>query len=102
MAIDLKPFDNPFRNAATGWWPKAAAKQAPRDRGRGKFAPQGTAFRIFARYGWAWGGFDPGVPDYMHFLKVSYAGGENPLERPYVASSIQYVPGGAIEAGQPH
>jgi hypothetical protein len=101
VAIDLNPLDNPFRDAHNGWWPKSAASLSTRDDGRGKVSPKTEAFRIFARHGWAWGGFFAGEPDYMHFYKLTTGGGGNPLERPYVAKELQYAPGGAVEAAQP-
>jgi len=101
LAIDINPLDNPFRDAKKGWWPKVSASIAARDDGRGKVSPNSEAFRIFARHGWAWGGFYIGEPDYMHFYKFTVGGGPNPLERPYVATELQYVPGGALEASQP-
>lgn len=101
VAIDINPLDNPFRNVKTGWWPKASLPLVPRDGGKGKISPDTEAFRIFARHGWAWGGFYVGEPDLMHFYKETYGGTGNVLERPYVVTGFQYVPGGAMEAAQP-
>jgi hypothetical protein len=101
IAIDINPLDNPFRDAKKGWWPKSADKFGIRDKGRGKILSGNEAFQIFARHGWAWGGFYVGEPDYMHFYKATIGGGGNPLERPYVATELKYVPGGALEAVQP-
>jgi hypothetical protein len=101
VAIDINPLQNPFLDAKEGWWPAVAATQAPRDLGHGKISPTSEAFRIFARHGWAWGGFYVGEPDYMHFYKLTYGGSGNVLERPYVATGLQYIPGGAMEAAQP-
>jgi hypothetical protein len=101
IAIDLNPLDNPFRDARNGWWPKTAAMLAPRDGGRGKVSPKTDVFRIFAHHGWAWGGFFVGDPDYMHFYKIMAPPGGNPLERPYAATGLEYVPDGAQEAAQP-
>jgi hypothetical protein len=74
---------------------------APRDGSRGKISPNTEAFRIFARHGWAWGGFYAGEPDYMRFYKLTAGGSGNPLERPYAATGLEYVAGGAQEAAQP-
>lgn len=101
LAIDINPLSNPFLDAKEGWYPKTAATFAPRDGGHGKVSPNTDAFRIFARHGWAWGGFYVGEPDYMHFYKVTYGGSGNVIERPYVATGLQYIPGGAMEAAQP-
>lgn len=101
VAIDINPLENPFLDAKEGWWPKAAARYALRDRGSGKISPTSEAFQVFARHGWAWGGFYVGEPDYMHFYKLTYGGNGNVLERPYAATGLQYIPGGAMEAAQP-
>jgi hypothetical protein len=101
VAIDLNPRENPFRDVKKGWWPKTSDVLAPRDGGKGKISPDTEAFRIFARYGWAWGGFYVGEPDLMHFYKFTIGGTGSPLERPYVVTGLQYVPGGAFEASQP-
>ena len=101
LAIDINPAENPFLDAKQGWWPKIAASRAPRDNARGKVSPTSEVFRVFARHGWAWGGFYVGEPDYMHFYKLTYGGTGNVLERPYAATGLQYVPGGAMEAAQP-
>ena len=66
-----------------------------------KISPNSEAFRIFAHHGWAWGGFYVGEPDLMHFYKETYGGTGNVLERPYVVTGFEYIPGGAMEAAQP-
>lgn len=81
VAIDLNPRENPFLDARQGWWPKTSAKLAPRDGAKGKLSPDTEAFRIFARHGWAWGGFYVGEPDLMHFYKFTIGGTGSPLER---------------------
>ena len=63
------PFENPFRNLSKPWWPNGSENFAKRDGGRGKVSADTPVFRIFARYGWAWGGFYKDEPDYMHFYK---------------------------------
>jgi hypothetical protein len=82
------------------WWPKAGASFVPRDGGLGKVSPKTKVFEIFTRHGWVWGGFDAGVPDYMHFVKAT-AGDGGRLDRPYVVTQLQYVPNSATEAAQP-
>ncbi|MGO9259264.1 MAG: M15 family metallopeptidase [Bryobacteraceae bacterium] len=69
IAIDINPLENPFRMLQKPWWPKGSAVFAPRDGGRGKVSAESNAFRIFARYGWGWGGLYKGETDYMHFYK---------------------------------
>ncbi len=90
IAIDINPMENPFLDAKEGWWPKQSTSYVPRDDGRGKISPNTDAFRIFARHGWAWGGFYAGEPDYMHMFKVTLGGSGNVLERPYIATGLQY------------
>ncbi|AXC16114.1 hypothetical protein ACPOL_6932 (plasmid) [Acidisarcina polymorpha] len=92
IAVDLNPFDNPFHDAKEGWWPKGADARSKRDDTKGKVSPSTEAFQIFARHGWAWGGFYSGEPDYMHFYKATLGGSGNVLERSYVATGLQYVP----------
>jgi hypothetical protein len=101
VAIDINPLDNPFRDAKKGWWPTTSVALAPRNNAKGKVFPGSAAFNIFAKHGWAWGGFYVGEPDYMHFYKLTVGGTGNVLERPYVATGLQYIPGGAMEAAQP-
>jgi D-alanyl-D-alanine carboxypeptidase len=101
IAIDLNPRENPFRNPEKGWWPAISAVFAPRDTGKGKILSGSPAFQAFARRGWAWGGFLPGEPDYMHFAKLTYGGSGNPLQRPYTVTGLEYTPGTAFEASQP-
>jgi D-alanyl-D-alanine carboxypeptidase len=61
---------------------------------------ESAAFAIFTRHGWAWGGFDAGVPDYMHFAKVPVGDGAK-MDRPYIVTGLKYVPDGATERAQP-
>ena len=96
-AIDINPLENPFLDAKAGWWPEGTAPMAPRDEGKGKASPSTEAFRIFARHGWAWGGFYAGEPDYMHFYKLTVGAGD-PLQRHYVVKSMDYLPGPASNA----
>jgi hypothetical protein len=46
------------------------------------------------------GRFYAGVPDYVRFYKATLGGSGNVLERSYLATRLQYVPGGAVEAGE--
>jgi hypothetical protein len=100
MAIDINPLLNPFLDLHHKWWPKIAAQYVPRDSAPGKASVQTEVFGIFTRHGWAWGGFDAGVPDYMHFNKVTVGDGAK-MDRPYVVTGLQYIPNGATEAAQP-
>jgi hypothetical protein len=100
MAIDINPLLNPFLDLHHQWWPKIAAQNVARDSGQGKVSAQTEVFRIFTRHGWAWGGFDAGVPDYMHFNKVAVGDGAK-MDRPYIVTGLQYIPNGATEAAQP-
>jgi hypothetical protein len=96
-AIDINPIENPFADPKDGWWPGGSAANAPRDNGQGKASPSTEAFRIFARHGWAWGGYYPGEPDFMHFYKLTVGTG-NPLERHYVVNSMEFRPDAAPSA----
>jgi hypothetical protein len=100
MAIDINPFFNPFLDLQHNWWPKSAARYVPRDEVPGKVSMQTPIFQIFTRHGWAWGGFDAGTPDYMHFNKVTVGDGAK-MDRPYIVTGLQYVPKGAEEAAKP-
>jgi hypothetical protein len=100
MAIDINPLLNPFLDLQHNWWPKIAAQYVPRDSGQGKVSAQTEVFGIFTRHGWAWGGFDAGVPDYMHFSKITVGDGAR-MDRPYIVTGLQYIPNGATEAAQP-
>lgn len=93
IAIDVNPLENPFLNRKHVWWPKSAAQYGPRDNVRGKITTASAAFKIFTRHGWYWGGLYVGESDYMHFNKVIVGDSRNPLERPYLVNSLQYVPG---------
>lgn len=100
LAIDINPFLNPFLDLQHRWWPQTAASNAPRDTTPGKISTQSAVFAIFTRHGWAWGGFDAGVPDYMHFAKVTVGDGGK-MDRPYIVTGLKYVPNGATELAQP-
>jgi hypothetical protein len=98
-AIDINPIENPFLDPKSGWWPEPAAPNAARDNGKGKASPSTDAFRIFARHGWAWGGYYAGEQDYMHFYKLTVGAG-SPLERHYVVNGMDYRPD-AVETTTP-
>lgn len=100
MAVDINPLLNPFLDLHQAWWPKAAAQSAVRDGTPGKVSTRSEVFAIFTRHGWAWGGFDAGVPDYMHFMKPTVGDGAK-MDRPYIVTGLQYIPGGKTEARQP-
>jgi hypothetical protein len=100
MAVDINPLRNPFRDLQHTWWPRAAAQYVVRDDVAGKASTKSEAFGVFTRHGWVWGGFDAGVPDYMHFVKATVGDGAR-LDRPYVVTGLQYVPNSPTEAGQP-
>jgi hypothetical protein len=100
MAVDINPLLNLFLDLKHKWWPEISTQYVPRDRAPGKVSTQTQVFEIFTRHGWAWGGFDAGVPDYMHFNKVTVGDGTR-MDRPYIVTGLQYVPNGATEAAQP-
>ena len=100
IAIDINPLLNPFLDLHHAWWPKSATQYVPRDSAQGKVSAQTEVFRIFTRHGWAWGGYDAGVPDYMHFNKVTVGDGAK-MDRPYIVTGLQYIPNGGTEAAQP-
>jgi hypothetical protein len=102
VAIDLNPRENPFLDPKQGWWPKTSAALAPRDGSKGKISLETQAFRIFTQHGWVWGGLYAGEPDLMHFYKLTMGRTLNPLERPYVVTGLQYVPGAKTETVQPN
>jgi hypothetical protein len=91
---------NPVLDLQHAWWPKSATKFVVRDGAAGKVSPQSEVFGVFTRHGWIWGGFDAGVPDYMHFAKIT-AGDGAKLDRPYIVTGLQYVPNSPTEAAQP-
>jgi hypothetical protein len=101
LAVDINPLFNPFLDLNHVWWPKAAAPYVTRDDVPGKISTNSEAFRIFTRHGWSWGGFDAGVPDYMHFNALTVGNVRERFERPYVVTGLRYVPGGAQETAQP-
>ena len=91
-AIDLNPLLNPFHDPKAGWWPPGDGDNVARDGAPGKVSPTSAAFAIFAAHGWAWGGFEAGDADYMHFIKVAYGSEDSYPDRPYAATGLQYRP----------
>jgi hypothetical protein len=73
LAIDLDPFQNPYRRAATASaaplvLPELASAYLDRSWLRpGMVVPGGVVTRAFARVGWTWGGSFTSVQDLMHF-----------------------------------
>lgn len=90
-AMDINPLENPFLDPKDGWWPETASSNAARDDGQGKISARTKVLSIFARHGWAWGGFYDGGPDYMHFYKLTVGKG-SPLERHYVVNAMDFLP----------
>ncbi len=89
-AIDLNPLLNPFHDPKTGWWPPGDGANVARDDAPGKVSPTSAAFGIFTGHGWAWGGFETGDEDYMHFIKVTYGTEDGYPDRPYAATGLRY------------
>ncbi|PZQ99969.1 MAG: hypothetical protein DI533_04910 [Cereibacter sphaeroides] len=92
LRIDINPLLNPFHDPRSGWWPPTAAQYAARNDQPGKITPASAVLGIFARHGWAWGGFYDGEMDYMHFFKVTDGSEDGPPNRPYAATSLEYRP----------
>ena len=91
-AIDLNPLLNPFHDPMAGWWPPEPATTSRVTAHPGKVSPASPVFTIFAEHGWAWGGFEKGDEDYMHFIKVAYGSDDGYPDRPYAATSLDYRP----------
>ncbi len=67
LAIDINPFQNPFRRGDLVL-PERASSYLNRDRVRpGMIRPDGVVVRAFADIGWSWGGHWRTPVDYMHF-----------------------------------
>ena len=67
LAIDLNPFQNPYRNGRLVL-PELASSYLRRDRVRpGMITAGGPVVRAFARIGWGWGGAWRTLKDYQHF-----------------------------------
>ncbi len=67
LAVDLNPFQNPYRNGDLVL-PELASAYLDRDWLRpGMITPGGPAVRAFASIGWEWGGDWSSLEDYHHF-----------------------------------
>jgi hypothetical protein len=67
LAVDLNPFQNPYRNGDVVL-PELASAYLDRGWVRpGMITPHGPAVRAFARIGWEWGGDWSSLQDYQHF-----------------------------------
>jgi hypothetical protein len=67
MAIDLNPFQNPYRSGDLVI-PERASSYLDRSwRRPGMIAPGGLVVRAFAEIGWSWGGDWQSLKDYQHF-----------------------------------
>ncbi|TDC61837.1 M15 family metallopeptidase [Streptomyces hainanensis] len=88
-AIDINPWENPWRDLRCACWSPSGEFSA-REEGRGKILEGGFVWRTFFDEGWIWENID--VPDYMHF-DTGYPSG--PFT-PEVARQNQE----AVEAGQ--
>lgn len=68
-AVDINPLYNPYiQNGVV--MPANAAPYADRDADfPHKITHEDACFRIFAKYGWLWGGDWPDDKDYQHFYK---------------------------------
>jgi hypothetical protein len=67
LAVDLNPFQNPYRSGDVVL-PELASAYLDRDWLRpGMIAPDGPAVRAFASIGWEWGGAWSTLTDYQHF-----------------------------------
>ena len=67
LAVDVNPFQNPYRNGDLVL-PELASAYLDRDRRRpGMIRPGGVVVDAFASIGWTWGGAFDSVSDPMHF-----------------------------------
>jgi hypothetical protein len=67
LAIDLNPFQNPYRSGDLVI-PERASSYLDRSwRRPGMIAPGGLVVRAFAEIGWSWGGDWQSLKDYQHF-----------------------------------
>lgn len=67
LAVDLNPFQNPYRNGDVAL-PELASAYLDRAWVRpGMIMPGGPAVRAFASIGWEWGGDWSRLKDYQHF-----------------------------------
>ena len=67
LAVDLNPFQNPYRNGDVVL-PELASAYLDRGWVRpGMITPEGPVVRAFAGIGWEWGGDWSSLEDYQHF-----------------------------------
>ncbi|HSE09981.1 MAG TPA: M15 family metallopeptidase [Nocardioidaceae bacterium] len=67
LAVDLNPFQNPYRRDAVVL-PELASAYLDRDWVRpGMITPDGPVVDAFSSIGWGWGGDWSGLKDYQHF-----------------------------------
>jgi hypothetical protein len=67
LAVDLNPFQNPYRRGDVVL-PELASAYLDRGWVRpGMITPSGPAVRAFASIGWGWGGSWSSLKDYQHF-----------------------------------
>ncbi len=67
LAVDLNPFQNPYRKGEVVLPELATAYLDRADARSGMVQPREQAVRAFAAIGWAWGGDYRSLKDYMHF-----------------------------------
>jgi hypothetical protein len=67
LAIDLNPFQNPYRSGDLVIPERASAYLDRSWRRPGMIAPDGLVVRAFAEIGWSWGGDWQSLKDYQHF-----------------------------------
>ena len=72
-AIDINPLINPYTNGGK-IDPQEGKEFLDRNAyHKGKINPKSSVYRIFAKYGWVWGGDWQGeIKDYQHFEKKSF------------------------------
>ncbi|MCL2695980.1 MAG: M15 family metallopeptidase [Clostridiales bacterium] len=68
-AIDINPVQNPYINGARVSPPSGAAYVDRTQRLTGMIDHDDLCYRLFASYGWSWGGDFSGDKDYQHFSK---------------------------------
>ena len=74
-AIDINPLENPYISHSGRIAHKASLPYATRTKqndlpySAAVITPHGEVVRLFARYGWKWGGTWKRIKDYQHFYK---------------------------------
>lgn len=100
LALAINPVQNPSVTnigSKKSVWPKQGAsflKKTISLNGPGMIRSGSTLIKLFARYGWQWGGHNPDKKNYMYFKKM-YIAGYGPIQRiqPYPAQKKSVVPG---------